>query len=167
MRLVLVLAAVAFCGWSGWSYLESRHDPSVQFAAARDQVVRAGRQEIAVLNTLDPRSSDDGLRRWLDVSAGPLHDELQRDATENKRKIEQARTGARGTVTDLAVTELDARAGTAQVIATVEVRLDGTDLAPGMAAAAPAGRKRFSAVLSRTGRGWKLTSLAAVPVDAV
>jgi Mce-associated membrane protein len=119
-------------------------------------VARAGRQEIATLNTLDPRAADAGLRRWLDASAGPLHDELRRTFAQNKRKIEQARTGAAGTVTDLAVTELDTRAGTARVIATVQVKLGATGL----------DRKRFTAVLARTGRDWKLTSLTAVPVGA-
>ncbi len=154
--LLLLAAAVAFCGWSSWSYLESRHDESVRFAAARDQVARDGRREIATLNTLSPRDGDAGLRRWLDASTGPLHDELKRDTAVNRQKIEQARTDAKGTVTDLAVTELDARAGTAQVIATVEVHLGTTGT----------GRKRFSAVLARTGGHWKLTSLTAVPVDA-
>lgn len=156
LGVILVAASVAFCGWSAWSYLGSRHDDSVRFAVARDQVARDGRHAIATLNTLSPRDGDAGLRRWLDVSTGPLHDELKRDSALNKHKIEQARTDATGTVTDLAVTELDARAGTAQVIATVQVRLGTTGT----------GRKRFSAVLARSGRHWKLTSLTAVPVDA-
>jgi Mce-associated membrane protein len=153
---VLVVSAVAFCAWSGWSYRQSTHSSSARFAAARDEVQRAGRQEIAMLNTLDPRQGDAGLNRWLDASAGALHDELRRTSTQNRQQAAQARTSAEGTVTDLAVTELDARAGTAQVIATVQVRLgaSGTE------------RKRFSAVLARTGRGWKLTSLTAVPVGA-
>jgi Mce-associated membrane protein len=153
---ILVLITVVFCGWSAWSYWQSGHAGSVRFAEARDEVARAGRQEIATLNTLDPRTADAGLRRWLDASTGPLHDELRRTSAQNKRKIEQARTGAVGTVTDLAVTELDTRAGTARVMATVQVKLGATGIS----------RKRFAAVLNRTGGGWKLTSLTAVPVGA-
>jgi Mce-associated membrane protein len=153
---VLVVAAVAFCAWSGWTYRQSTHSSSVRLAQARDEVRRAGRQEIATLNTLDPRQGDAGLNRWLDASTGALRDELRRTSAQNRRQAAQARTSAQGTVTDLAVTELDARAGTAQVIATVQVDLgaNGTE------------RKRFTAALARTGRGWKLTSLTAVPVGA-
>ncbi len=154
--LVLVFVAAAFCGWSGWSYWESGHSDSVRFARARDQVALAGRQEIATLNTLDPRQSDAGLRRWMDASTGRLRDELRRTSAENKQKIQQARVAAVGTVTDLAVTELDERAGTAQVIATVQVKLGDAD----------PGRKRFTAVLARTGGDWKLTSLTSVPAGA-
>ncbi|MGH3374057.1 MAG: hypothetical protein ACRDP6_04915 [Actinoallomurus sp.] len=156
VALGAVLVAGVFCGWSGWSYHRAAHSSSVRFAAARDQVQRAGRQEIATLNTLDPRQSDAGLRRWLDASTGALHDELQRESAQNRQKVAQAQVAAAGTVTDLAVTELDTRAGTAQVIATVQVDLGtrGTQ------------RKRFTAVLARTGKDWKLTSLTAVPVGA-
>ena len=148
--------AAAFCGWSGWTYHQSTHSDSVRFAAARDQVARAGRQEIATMNTLDARQPDAGLRRWLDASTGALRDELRRTSAANRQKIAGARVSAEGTVTDLAVTELDTRAGTAQVIATVQVDLGsrGTE------------RKRFTAVLARTPTGWKLSSLTAVPVGA-
>ena len=154
--LNLIAAAAAFCAWSGWSYWQSRHDQDVRVAQARDAVARAGRQQIAALNTLDPKRSDATLRAWLAASSGPLHDELARTSAQNRQKIAQARTTATGTVTGLAVTELDTRAGTAQVIATVQVRLGDTGT----------GRKRFSAVLTRTGARWRLTALTAIPVGA-
>jgi Mce-associated membrane protein len=156
LALGLLVVAGAFCGWSGWSYHQSARSSSVRFAAARDQVQRAGRQEIATLNTLDPKQSDAGLRRWLDASTGALRDELRRTSAQHRQKVAQAQVSAVGTVTDLAVTELDERAGTAQVIATVQVDLGTRGTA----------RKRFTAVLARTGTGWKLTSLTAVPVGA-
>lgn len=156
LALVALAVAAVFCDWSGWTYHQSAHSDSVRFAAARDQVARAGRQEIATLNTLDPRQADAGLRRWLDASTGALRDELRRTSAQNRQKVTQARVSADGTVTDLAVTELDTRAGTAQVIATVQVDLGGSGTE----------RKRFTAVLARTSSGWKLSSLTAVPVGA-
>lgn len=156
--LILIAAAAAFCAWSGWSYWQSRHDGNVRLAQARDAVARAGRRQIAALNTLDPGHSDATLRAWLAASSGPLHDELARASAQNRQKIAQARAAATGTVTGLAVTELDTRAGTARVIATVQVRLgDG---------GAGTGRKRFSAVLARTDARWRLTALTAIPVGA-
>jgi Mce-associated membrane protein len=156
LALFAVVAAAVFCGWSGWSYHQSAHSSSVRLARARDQVQRAGRQEIATLNTLDPRQSDAGMNRWLDATTGALRDELRRTSAQDRQKITQTQVSAEGTVTDLAVTELEERAGTAQVIATVQIDLgsSGTE------------RKRFTAVLARTGDDWKLTSLTAVPVGA-
>jgi Mce-associated membrane protein len=147
---------VVFCGWSGWSYHRHAHSSSAAFARARDQVRRDARQDIAVLNTLDPKRSDAGLSRWLDASTGALRDSLRRTSAHDRQQALRARTAAQGTVTDLAVTELDTRAGTAQVIATVQVRLG----------AATVERKRYTAVLARTGARWRLSSLTAVPVGA-
>jgi Mce-associated membrane protein len=156
LGVALLAAAAIFCGWSGWSYHQSAHSSSVPFARARDQVRRDARQEIAVLNTLDPRKSDAGLSRWLDVSTGTLRDSLRRTSAQDRQKAVKSGTTAVGTVTGLAVTELDTRAGTAQVIATVQVKLG----------ASTTERKRFTAVLARTGAHWKLSSLTAVPVGA-
>jgi Mce-associated membrane protein len=155
LGVVLLAAAAVFCGWSGWTCHQSAHSSSVPFARARDQVRRDARQEIAVLNTLDPRQSDAGLSRWLDASTGTLRDSLRRTSAQDRQKALSSGTAAVGTVTDLAVTELDTHAGTAQVIATVQVKL-GSSLE----------RKRFTAVLARTGARWKLSSLTAVPVGA-
>jgi len=154
--VVLLVAAAAFCGWSGWVYHQSAHSSSVRFARARDQVRRDARQEIAVRNTLDPRQSDAGLSRWLDASTGALRDSLRRTSAQDRRKALSAGTAAEGTVTDRAVTELDTRAGTAQVIATVQVRRGGSTVE----------RKRCTAVLARTGARWRLSALTAVPVGA-
>jgi Mce-associated membrane protein len=157
--LGLLVAAAGFFGWSGWTYWQSTHDDSLTFAKARDQVVRAGRQEIADLNTVDNRNIDAGLNRWLNASTGPLHDQFQRTTLENKLSIQQGGTRATGTVTDFAVTELDTRAGDAKVIATVQVE---TIAASGSTST---DRKRFEAVLTRTGNAWKLGSLTAIPVN--
>ncbi|MFB9838930.1 hypothetical protein [Actinoallomurus acaciae] len=156
LGICLVVAAAVFCGWSGLAWHQSAHSSSVRFAQARDQVRRDARREIAVLNTLDPRQSDAGLSRWLDASTGALRDSLRRTSAQDRQKAVKAGTAAEGTVTDLAVTELDTRAGTAQVIATVQVRLG----------ASTTERKRFTAVLARTGAQWRLSSLTAVPVGA-
>ncbi|OKJ93515.1 hypothetical protein AMK26_34065 [Streptomyces sp. CB03234] len=66
---------------------------------------------------------------------------------------------ARATVTDAALTALDVRAGTAELIATVRV-----ETTPGDGRPAGTDRKRLEADLTRTGDGWKVTALTAVPV---
>ncbi|MFE9557489.1 hypothetical protein ACFYMW_33650 [Streptomyces sp. NPDC006692] len=157
-RRVLVTTALtvsaAFCAYAGLTYAQARDDSSVAYAASRDAALKAGRTQIAALSTLDAAHPDAALRGWLDASTGPLHDELSRAGTGRPA------ASARGTVTDAAVTELDDRSGTAKVIATVQVQLT--------AATGTAGtdRKRLEATLERTGSGWKLKALSAVPVTA-
>jgi Mce-associated membrane protein len=156
--LVLLILSAAFCGWSAFSYWQTTHDDSLAFSKTRDQVSKSAREAIATLNTIDVRQPDPGLRAWLEVTTGPLREELNRSNNANRAKLQQAGISTEGVVTDLAVTELDLRAGTAQVIATVEIkmtRLSGT----------PEGsdRKRFAATLARTGGDWKLRSLTAFP----
>jgi Mce-associated membrane protein len=80
--------------------------------------------------------------------------------TADAATLKQSGTSTRGTVTDAAVTELDTRAGTAKLIATVQVRVTPAT------GTATTDRKRFEAGLSRTADGWKLTALTAVPAGS-
>ncbi|SEG17585.1 Mce-associated membrane protein [Thermomonospora echinospora] len=158
-RLILA-AAVAFAGWGGWSYWQAGRDEAVDFGKTRDEVLAAGRQAVADLNTMDATQVDQSLRRWLDASTGPLREELTRARDRNRQQVQQSRTSARGTVTDAAVLQLDPRAGTAQLIAMVRV-----EITPASGAGASTDRKRFEAGLARTPDGWKLRSLTAIPVN--
>jgi Mce-associated membrane protein len=156
----LVLVAGLFCAWSAWSYAQARSDDSLSFGRTRDEVLRAGRQEIADLNSIDSTHIDAGLRRWLDASTGPLREELQRTQATSSRRLRSAGTSARATVRGAAVTELDTRAGSAQLIASIRI----TVTRPGGTTTTE--RRRYEAVLARTAQGWKLRSLTAIPLDA-
>jgi Mce-associated membrane protein len=146
-------------GWGGWS-LWSATGRSDDLAKDRDLVLRAGERQIAALNSMGCGNTDVSLKRWLDSATGPLHDQLQRDWNQNKQKIDQARTCAVGTVTAAAVTAVDRRAGDAQILAAVQVRLTPAGGSPSVE------RRRYEAGLARTPDGWKLKSLTAIPVDA-
>lgn len=152
--------AALLLGLSAWSYLATRGDDGLRFGKARDAALTAGRQDIARLNTVDAAHLDRDLGLWLDATTGPLHDQLTRTHSADAGQLKAAGTSTRGTVTDAAVTELDTRAGTAKVIATVQVRVSPRD------GTATTDRKRFEAGLSRTGGTWKLTALTAVPVGS-
>jgi len=159
-----VAAAALLCGltvWSVWSYVHTRGDDALRYGKARDSVLAAGQRDIARLNTVDPAHLDRDLDGWLATTTGPLHDQLRRTQSQDAATLKASGTATRGTVTDAAVTELDDRAGTAKVIATVQVRLT-----PNSGAAATTDRKRFEADLARTQGGWKLAALTAVPVGA-
>lgn len=154
----VALAAVLFCGVSGWVYWQADHDDSLAYSASRDAALAAGRERVAQLNTLDVRHTDDGLARWLDASTGALHDKLRSTRATDRSTLTRTGTSARGTVTDAALTALDDRAGTAALIATVDVAITPRSGTP------TTDRKRFEATLARTRDGWKVTALAAVPV---
>lgn len=153
----LAVAAV-LCALSGWSYASTRGDQALSYGKARDSVLTAGQRGIARLNTVDPAHLSDDLDGWLTTTTGALHDQLARTHSADAASLKASGTATVGTVTDAAVTELDTRAGTARLIATVQVRLTPRT------GAATTDRKRFEADLSRTGGGWKLAALTAVPV---
>ncbi|MEU6477722.1 hypothetical protein ABZ858_12665 [Streptomyces sp. NPDC047017] len=148
--------ALAFCGTGAWTYAEARGDDSLDYGHQRDEALADGRRAIAVLTTLDASSrarAQAGIRAWSAAATGPLQDELGRTPAK-------AGASARGTVTDAAVTALDTRAGTAELIATVRV-----DVTPAGSKTPTTDRKRLEAVLARTGAGqWKVKALDAVPM---
>jgi Mce-associated membrane protein len=156
---VLAVAA-GYAGWSGLSWYDAGHSDSAELAVSRDQALAQGRQEIATLDSMDYRTADAGLRAWLAASTGPLHDELQQNQAQSIKQVQQGRTVAVGQIIDAAVTELDDRAGTAQVIASVRIVLT-----PG-GGTATTQRNRYQADLTRTADGWQLSSLTAIPVSA-
>jgi Mce-associated membrane protein len=152
--------AAVVCALGAWSYAGTRGDDALSYGKARDAALADGQRDIALLNTVDAAHADADLGQWLAVTAGPLHDRMTSTHTADAATLKQSGTSTRGTVTDAAVTELDTRAGTAKLIATVQVRVTPAT------GTATTDRKRFEAGLSRTADGWKLTALTAVPVGA-
>jgi Mce-associated membrane protein len=152
--------AVLLCALGAWSYAGTRGDSTLSYAKARDAVLADGRRDITLLNTVDSAHRDRDLARWLDATTGPLHDQLTRTHGADAAALKQSGASTSAAVTDAAVTELDTRAGTAKLIATVGVRVMPRS------GAATTDRKRFEAGLTRTSDGWKLTALTAVPVGA-
>ena len=67
---------------------------------------------------------------------------------------------ATGRVVDAGLSELDEHAGTAKMLASVEITMAKEGTAPAVK------RNRFAAALSRTADGWKLSALDQLPVSA-
>lgn len=158
--MAALLAAALFCGFSGWTYAQTRADDDLAHARDRDRALDAARRHIAVLNTMDGTNVRASLRAWAKAADGPLADELRRTGDDSAKALEQEGTSTRGTVTDAAVIALDSRAGTAKVIATVRVEVTART------GTSTTDRKRFEAGLDAGGAGWKLSSLRTVPVAA-
>ncbi|MFF1832623.1 hypothetical protein ACFVXE_00170 [Streptomyces sp. NPDC058231] len=158
-----VLAAALICALGGWSYAQARGDDDLAYAKTRDAVLAEGKHHLARLNSLDGKdavSVDAGLRQWLAVSTGPLHDQLARTRSKDASELRKSGSTARGTVTDAALTALDERTGTAELIATVDIEVTPRTGNAGTE------RKRFEATLARTADGWKVKALDAIPVGA-
>ncbi|MEK9518096.1 hypothetical protein ACIOMM_06400 [Streptomyces sp. NPDC087908] len=153
---VALVAALGFCGTGAWTYAQARTDEGLAFGRERDTALAEGRDRLTVLHTLDASTrqrAEAGIRAWRDASTGPLRTELGRTAPA-------VGASARATVTEAALTALDARAGTAKLIATVRV-----DVTPRGGGAASTDRKRLEAVLTRTDEDtWQVAALSAVPV---
>ncbi|HTZ45714.1 MAG TPA: hypothetical protein VMB79_17775 [Jatrophihabitans sp.] len=156
---VLATAALVFAvlGWTGW--WQADHDGSLGYAHSRDAVALAARQDIVLLNTLDYQHLDAGLQTWLAASTGTLHDQLSQVGAADRSSIVAAKTVTSGKVLAAAVTQLDDRAGTATVIASVEITVTPAG------SKATVKRNRFTATMSRVGAAWKLSDLQQVPVS--
>lgn len=153
-------AALAVCAAGAWSYADTRGDDALSYGKARDAALADGKRDIARLNTVDAGHAAADLDRWLDATTGPLHDRMSTTHAADAATVKQSGTSTRGEVTAAAVTELDTRAGTAKLIATVQVHLTPSQGTPAT------DRKRFEADLTRTGDGWKLSALTAVPAGS-
>ncbi|MFF2731104.1 hypothetical protein ACFVS9_24770 [Streptomyces sp. NPDC058008] len=158
-----MLAAVLVCAVGGWSYAQARGDGTLAYAKARDAALADGRSRLARLTSMDGTSAGSvgsGLTAWLAASTGPLHDRLESTRKKDTAELTESGATARGKVTAAALTALDERAGTATLIATVDVAVTPR------AGKAGTERKRFEASLARTGDGWKIKALDAIPAGS-
>ncbi|MFD0022614.1 hypothetical protein [Streptomyces sp. NPDC058382] len=158
-----LLVAALICALGGWSYAQARGDDDLAYAKSRDTALADGKRHLARLNSLDGRNAesvDAGLGAWLGSSTGPLHEQLGRTRTKDASELTKSGSTAKGTVTDAALTALDERSGTAQLIATVDVRVTPRTGKGGTE------RKRFEATLARTPDSWKIKALTAIPVGS-
>jgi Mce-associated membrane protein len=158
VMLGVVVLALVFAGWGGWTWLQADNDDSLAYATARDDVLAAGRTQVATLTTLDAHDVDGGIDKWLAVSTGGLRDELAATDAKTRKALKDGGAVATGRVLDAAVSELDTRAGTAKLLVSVEI----STVKDGSPAATK--RNRFVAGMSQVDGGWKLSALDDVPL---
>lgn len=156
VAVALAVAAGGYAVWAGVSWWSASSSESVEFARERDEVLRVGQVGIVNFTTLDYKKVDEDLNRWLESSTGGLRSEIESGRDSRKKQIEDARTVTTSRVLDAAVTELDARAGTAHLIAVVE-----TTVTPEGGQAVKK-VNRYQTDLTRTDAGWKLSALGPV-----
>lgn len=160
VMLGVVVLALAFAGWAGFTWWQASRDDSLAYATARDEVLAAGRTQVATLTTLDYHDIDAGIDKWLAVSTGGLRDELAATDTATREQLAANATVATGRVLDAAVSELDTRAGSAKLLVSVEISTAKDGSPPS------AKRNRFVAGMSHVDGEWKLSALDQVPLGA-
>ncbi|MFJ1709510.1 hypothetical protein [Kitasatospora sp. NPDC088346] len=152
LRAAAWLLATVCCALGALQYGRASTDGSLAAARDRDTALAAGRQAVAELTSAEAGRAEATRARWLAVSGGALHDRLGAGPATDPGVT------SHGTVVEAAVTALDPGARTARLIAVVRV-----ELIPA-AGTVTTDRRRLAATLTRTGAGWKVTALAAVPV---
>ncbi|MCG8915354.1 hypothetical protein L6E12_06070 [Actinokineospora sp. PR83] len=153
----LAAVALVFAAWFGISWAVAAGDDDLALDRTRDEVSRVADAAMVTFNTLDYRKVDEGLDRWEAASTGDLYNDVHSKRAASKPTIESAKTSTSAKVLKSAVTQLNDRDGTAQVMAAmlVEVIPDGGQTTPTY--------QRVQASLLRTDTGWKLTGIDTVP----
>ncbi|HEY8372884.1 MAG TPA: hypothetical protein VIL00_09090 [Pseudonocardiaceae bacterium] len=164
-RIAVVVAAVlvvltgGFAAWSGWSWWSAAHSEDLEYARARDEVLRVGQQGIVNFNTFDHRRLAEDFDRCERSATGQLLEETIQAREKYIERFQEVQLVSEAKVLDAAVTELDLRVGRARVIAAIEiastVKDEGTLVK----------RNRLQAELTHTEAGWKLSHLEEVPTS--
>ncbi len=160
IAIAVLAAACAFAGWAGYSWFSATGSQAVSYGNSRDDALKNGRELVARLTTLDHHRIDQGIADWLAASTGPLRDQLSKTDDTTKQTLAKDATVSTGKVLDAAISELDDHAGTAKMLASVEITMAREGTTP------TTKRNRFAAGLTRTGEGWKLSALDQLPVGA-
>ncbi|KAA9151562.1 hypothetical protein FPZ12_038830 [Amycolatopsis acidicola] len=151
----LAVVAVLVAGWFGWSWWSTAHDATELRARDRDAVLSAASDALVALNTVDYHNPEPAVDRWISVTTGQLGNSLSGDKKTQLDRATQSKTVAWASVDQAALTALDQNAGTARVIAVLDVHLGTNDAAP------KDSRARLNAALTRTPQGWKVNSVQA------
>lgn len=160
IAIAAVAAAAVFAGWAGYTWFSATTSEAVSYGNSRDEALRTGRELVARLTSLDHHRIDQGINDWLAASTGPLREQLAKTDDTTKQTLAKDATVSTGKVLDAAISELDDHAGTAKMLASVEITMAREGAAPSTK------RNRFAAGLTRTGEGWKLSALDQLPVGA-
>lgn len=148
-----VLVAAVCAAWFGWSWASAAGSGSLGYSRTRDQALRDGEQAVQNLNTLDYRTVAAGLAVWQQSSTGTLHTDLVQAQQQYEQVIKQQKTVTSAKVLDGALTRLDTQAGTATIMAAVQLTVVPSSGKP------VTKLEREEGTLTRTGSGWKLSDL--------
>lgn len=155
--LALAVAAGAVAVWFGVQWINASNDDSLAYSRVRDDVTRVATAAVITVNSLDYRTVDEDLQNWADATTGTLHDEIEGIDEATRKTATDSKSVGSAKVHSLAVRELDERAGTAIVIAAVQLDVTVEGQEP------VAKYQRLEATMTRVDGVWKLESIGQVP----
>lgn len=150
----IVAVVAAYLAWR-----DADTDPDLARAQLRDQAIIEGTSAVETMNSMDYRDVPTGLKAWLSVTTGVLHDQLTQIGEDERKLLADPGMIAKGHVVEAALTQLTDR--TATLIAAVETTVQEKDPAKEPTVK----RNRYSADLVLVGGTWKIENLAPVPVS--
>jgi len=152
LGVVLAVVASAFAGWSWW---RAAADDGWARGRDRDAVLAAAGPSLVTLNTIDYRGAGADVDRWLGVVTGRYRDDLRGDRQLEIDRATSTRTVSTASLVEAAVTELDISAGTARLLAVLDVRIS-----TGGGASAQK-LNRLTVDVARDGDAWKVAGVQA------
>ena len=157
MRVLVVAAVLSVLAalFSGWTWWRAASDDSFARGRERDAVLAAAGPELVTLNTIDYRSAGADVDRWIAATTGQYGKDLSGDRQLQIDRASTARTVSSASLVQAAVTEIDVAAGSARLLAVLDVRVS-----TGGAAATPR-LNRLTVDVSRSPDGWKISGVQA------
>ncbi|MGH3451747.1 MAG: hypothetical protein ACRDQW_13680 [Haloechinothrix sp.] len=153
--LVATVLAVLAAGWFGFSWASAAADSDLSYGRDRDAVLAAAGDALVTLHTVDYRTVERDLDAWHAAATGALLRDLADERQDQLQRTKQREVVSTARLARAAVVELDAFAGTARVIAVLDVSVATRDGKPS------AGHRRMNADLTRTDSGWKVSAVEA------
>lgn len=159
---VLALVGVGAAGWTGFSWWSTVREStaSTETATARDGAMNAVKDLAAVLQTVDANRPEDSMKSWEEASTGPLLAKLTDERAKFLDDLKKKPTTSSAAVIDAALVDLDAKAGTANAVAALDVTQ--SSIVRGQPEPPIVRHLRVKLALSRTSAGWKVSNSALV-----
>ncbi|NRQ39304.1 SnoaL-like domain-containing protein [Nonomuraea sp. NN258] len=150
---MLAVAALS-AAWFGWSWHSAANDPAIRYAQVRDEALRSGSQAVQNMNTLSHRTVEQDLRLWEDSTTAQLHQQIVQGRAAFVEQVAKARTATTAKILEAALTDLDADAGRARILAAVQITVIPEQGEPVIK------KSRLVGELIKTAAGWKLGALS-------
>ena len=128
--IAAVVLAVLAAAWTGWSWWRAAGDDGWARGRDRDAVLAAAGPELVTLNTIDYRNAGADVDRWIAAAGGRYGQDLEGDRQLQIERATSTRTVSTASLVEAAVTELDAGAGKARLLAVLDVRVSTAGGAP-------------------------------------
>jgi Mce-associated membrane protein len=159
--VVLLLVAVGVSGWQGWRLANDEPGTtSVAGTAERDAALNAADEALLAFNTIDYQHIDPILDRWSELSSGKLHASVTAGRKAVTREVTRARTVTSARLVRSALTSYDDDAGTATVVAVVDIRSRTRGRAE------KSKTTRFTCLVQRSGSSWKLSAMQTMEAQS-